>query len=81
LLSNCTWGQNANFPLNFPAASYAIAQSMPSGSFLGNQWLEAGTGITHTIPLRARIICTSPPGNPIVPGVINASAIVVVQYP
>jgi len=41
----------------------------------------ANAGITHTIPLRARIIRTSPPGNPIVPGVFNASVIVVVQYP
>jgi len=40
-----------------------------------------GTGVTHTIPLRARVIRTSPTNTPIVPGPFNTSVVFVIHYP
>jgi len=42
---------------------------------------DPATGVTHTIPLRARIIRTSPGSEPIQPGPFNTSLIFVIQYP
>jgi len=61
-------------------------QSLPSNQYYTRNWQGAGTqnsstGVTHTIPLRARVIRTSPKGTPIVPGPFNTSVVFVIHYP
>jgi len=43
--------------------------------------VNTSTGVTHTIPLRARVIRTSPTNTPIVPGPFNTSVVFVIHYP
>jgi len=50
------------------------AINTPGGSGVGG-------GVTHTIPLRARVIRTHPGGTPITPGPFNTSIIVAIHYP
>jgi len=45
------------------------------------QGTNSTTGVTHTIPLRARVIRTSPASESITPGSFNTSVIVAIQYP
>jgi len=45
------------------------------------QGLDTNTGVIHTIPLRARIIRTSPASEPITIGPFTTSVIVAIQYP
>jgi len=45
-----------------------------------SQGINSNTGVTHTIPLRARVIRTHPNSNPIIPGGFNTSVIVAIQY-
>jgi len=47
-------------------------------SWFGNGAVNTNTGVTHTIPLRARIVGT---GGPIVAGPFNTSVIMVIRYP
>jgi len=42
---------------------------------------DPGTGVTHTIPLRARIIRTSPSGPSIQPGPFSTTMMFVIHYP
>jgi len=42
---------------------------------------DTSTGVTHTIPLRARVIRTNPSGTPIQPGPFNTSVVFVIIYP
>jgi len=42
---------------------------------------DPATGVTHTIPLRTRVIRTSPASEPIQSGPFNTSLIFVIQYP
>jgi len=61
-------------------------QSLPSNQRYTRNWQGAGTqntstGVTHTIPLRARVIRTSPANTPIVPGPFNTSVVFVIHYP
>jgi len=44
------------------------------------QGTNTPTGVTHSIPLRARVIRTHPSSNPITPGAFNTSVIVAIQY-
>jgi len=43
--------------------------------------LDTNTGITHTIPLRARIIRTSPASESITTGPFTTSLVIAIQYP
>jgi len=43
--------------------------------------VNTGMGVTHTIPLRARIIRTSPSGPSIQPGPFTTTMMFVIQYP
>jgi len=45
------------------------------------QGVNSNTGVTHTIPLRARVIRTHPSNTPIIPGGFNTSVVVAIQYP
>jgi len=61
-------------------------QSLPSNQRYTRNWQGAGTqntstGVTHTIPLRARVIRTSPSATPIQPGPFNTSVVFVIHYP
>jgi len=42
---------------------------------------DSAQGVTHVLPLRARVIRTSPAGTPIMPGPFNTSVIIAIQYP
>jgi len=58
----------------------------PSSQSYTRNWKGAGTtntstGVTHTIPLRARVIRTNPSGTPIQPGPFNTSVVFVISYP
>jgi len=61
-------------------------QSLPWNQRYIRNWQGAGTqnsstGVTHTIPLRARVIRTSPSATPIQPGPFNTSVVFVIHYP